>query len=132
MENIGKRNEDFFAAVCRVQQEGGIGKRRLSLPFAVKKALQQPAPSFYLTREHVWKQLQERRRRLPPREKPHRRRMWDEIGEALRKRMDEHPREDAWVALEYVLECYRPSGFFITEEYAVKLAYRMARRGCSC
>ena len=53
----------------------------------------------------------------------------DEIGEALRKRMDEHPREDAWVALEYVLECYRPSGFFITEEYAVKLAYRMARRG---
>ena len=49
------------------------------------------------------------------------------VEAALKRRLEEHPREDAWVALEYVLECYRPSGFFITEEYAVKLAYRMAR-----
>lgn len=126
MENIERRNEDFFAAVCRVQQEGTMG-RRLSMPFAVKRALREPAPSFYLTREHVWKRLKERRRRLPPHEKPHRRRMWEEIEAALRLRMEEHPREDAWEALDYVLECHHPSGFFITEEYAVKLVYRMAR-----
>lgn len=128
MENFEKRNSDFFAAVCRIQAEGVAGKRGLSLPFAVKKALSQPAPSFYLTREHVWKQLHERKRRLPPREKPHRRRMWDEIEEALRQRIAGHPREGAWEALDYVLTCHRPSGFFLTEEYAIKLAYRMMRK----
>ena len=126
MENFNKRNEDFFNVVCEIQREG-IAGRPVSTPFAVKKAINRQAPSFYLTREHVWKQLHERRRRLPPKEKPHRRRMWDEIGRALNARLREHPGEDPWVALDHVLANHRPSGFFITEEYARKLIYRMMR-----
>lgn len=127
MENFQKRNEDFFKVVCRISQEGAAGRRRASIPFAVRKALQEPAPSFYLTREHVWKQLHERQRRLPPHEKPHRRRMWDEIEGALRQRMRQAPREQPWEALDHVLAHHRPSGFFITEDYARKLVYRMMR-----
>jgi len=129
MENFQKRNEDFFKVVCRIQREGAAGRRTMSMPFAVKKALQEPAPSFYLTREHVWKQLHERRRRKPPHEKPHRSRMWDEIEKALRQRMRNAPGEDPWIALDHVLTHHHPSGFFISEEYARKLVYRMVRNG---
>jgi hypothetical protein len=128
MENIRKRNEDFFSAVCRNLNEGALGRSTTSLHYAVKKTLTGGAPSFYLTREHVWKQLQERRRRLPPREKPHRRRMWDELGEALHRRRSSHPHEDAWISLDYVLSCYHPSGFFLTEPYAMRLVYRMMKK----
>lgn len=127
MENFHKRNEDFFKVVCRISGEGAPGKRHVSMPFAIRKALEQPAPSFYLTREHVWKQLHERRRRLPPHEKPHRRRMWDEIEAALRQRQQQAPREHPWEALDHVLTHHHPSGFFITEEYARKLVYRMMK-----
>lgn len=127
MENFNKRNEDFLNVVRQIQREG-IGGRPVSVQFAVRKAINTPAPSFYLTREHVWKRLHERRRRLPPKEKPHRRRMWDEISEAMQTRMAHCPSEEAWVALDYVLACHRPSGFFITEEYARKLVYRMMRK----
>lgn len=127
MENFSKRNEDFFNVVCAIQREGAAG-RPVSLPFAVRRAINTPAPSFYLTREHVWKQLRERRRRLPPGEKPHRRRMWDEIGQALKARLMARPDEEPWVALDHVLANHRPSGFFITEEYARKLVYRMMRK----
>lgn len=127
MENFSKRNEDFFNVVNKIQREGVAGKP-VSTHFAVRTAINHPAPSFYLTREHVWKRLQERRRRLPPKEKPHRRRMWEEIETALKNRMADRPGEEAWVALDHVLTNHRPSGFFITEEYARKLVYRMMRR----
>lgn len=128
MENFEKRNEDFFKLVCRMQAEGCPGRSSTSLQWAVRRALQEPAPSFYLTREHVWKQLQRRKRRLPPREKPHRRQMWEEIERGLRERLREKPREDAWVALDHVLTETRPSGFFLTEEYALKLVYNMLQQ----
>lgn len=125
MENFQKRNEDFFKVVCRIRREGAAGRRGASMPFAVRMALREPAPSFYLTREHVWKQLRQRRHRLPPREKPHRRRMWLEIENALQQRLRQAPKEHPWEALDHVLAHHRPSGFFITEEYARKLVYRM-------
>ncbi len=128
MENFEKRNEDFFKLVCRLQAQGCPGKRSTSLQWAVKRALQEPAPSFYLTREHVWKQLQRRKRRLPPREKPHRRQMWEEIERRLLERLREKPREDAWVALDHVLSETRASSFFLTEEYARRLVYGMLQQ----
>ena len=126
MENFNKRNEDFFNVVCKIQREGVAG-RPVSVHYAVRKAIGREAPAFYPTREHVWKRLHERRRRLPPKEKPHRRRMWEEIESALKTRIAQHTGEDAWVALDHVLAHHRPSGFFITEEYARKLVYRMMR-----
>jgi len=128
MEMFEKRNNDFMAIVERLMKESAARKRPLPVPAAVRKALKEPAPRFYLTREHVWKKLLERRRkRLPPREKPHRRRMWDEIEQALEARRKKHPHEDEWWALDHVLECHRPSGFFLTEDYARRLVYRGIR-----
>ena len=53
MENFNKRNEDFFNVVCKIQREGVAG-RPVSVHYAVRKAIGREAPSFYLTREHVW------------------------------------------------------------------------------
>ena len=125
MEMFDKRNSDFMAVVEKMMREGAVANRPLTMGMAVRKALSGPAPKFYLTREHVWKKLLERRKmRVPPREKPHRRRMWEEIEQALRKRLEERPGESEWWALDHVLAHHRPSGFFITEEYARRLAYR--------
>ena len=126
MENFNKRNADFLNVVNKIQRDGVAG-RPATVNYAIRTAINTEAPSFYLTREHVWKRLHERRRRLPPREKPHRRRMWEEIETALRNRLAHHPSEEPWVALDHVLANHRPSGFFITEEYARKLVYRLMR-----
>lgn len=125
MENYRERNADFMASVKHWQERGKeLTGRPLSLKTAVRKALAGGAPRFYITREHVWKKMRERRRRLPPAEKPHRRAMWEEIERALDHRQREHPREGRWEALDYVLTRHAPSGFFITEDYAMRLAYR--------
>ena len=106
--------------------------RQPPMGMAVKKALKEPAPKFYLTREHVWKKLLERRRhRVPPKEKPHRRQMWEEIEQALASRLKEKPNEDEWWALDYVLAHHHPSSFFLTEEYARRLVYRQMRHRAS-
>ena len=66
----------------------------------------------YLTREHAWKQLLERRhRRIPPHEKPHRSAMWAELEAALQRRLKQAQGEEPWVALDHVLANYRPSRF---------------------
>lgn len=124
MENYEERNADFLRSVRQWQEKGrAITGRPFSVGTAVKKALTGGAPRFYLTREHVWKKMRERRRRLPPREKPHRRAMWSEIEAALERRQREAPRESRWEALDYVLNCHHPSGFFISEPYALRLVY---------
>ncbi len=132
MENYEKRNADIVESVLRWQKKGNeFSGRRLSVEAAVRKALEEGAPRFYLTREHVWKRLHERRRCLPPREKPHRRAMWEEMAAALAERQRQKPGESAWESLDYVLERVKPSSYFITEEYAMKLVKRElgARRG---
>lgn len=134
MENFEQRNADFLKAVeqwrrCPSATGGAKSAERrrgsaASLPFAVKKALTGGAPRFYVTREHAWKMMRERRHRLPPNEKPHRRAMWNEIADALNERQRAVPRESRWEALDHVLVNHRPSGFFLTEEYALRLARR--------
>lgn len=132
MEMFDKRNDDFMAIVNRLMKEGAATKTPLPMGMAVKKALKEPAPKFYLTREHVWKKLLERRRhRVPPKEKPHRRQMWEEIEQALASRLKEKPNEDEWWALDYVLAHHHPSSFFLTEEYARRLVYRQMRHRAS-
>jgi len=129
MENFEKRNRDFYAVVCRLQREGCPGKRSLSIEAAIRRAINSEAPRFYITREHAFKRLRERRRhRIPPHEKPHRRQMWQELDGALRKRMEARPASDEWVVLDEVLATYRPSGFFITEAYAKRLVYKMMNK----
>lgn len=129
MEKYRERNADIMESVRRWQSRGNsITGRCLSLEAAVKRALEEGAPRFYLKREHVWKRLHERRHhRVPPHEKPHRRRMWQELEQALEKRQRERPGEGAWEALDYVLEYVRPSGYFITENYALRLVRREMR-----
>lgn len=129
MENYEERNADFLKSVRQWQEKGReLTGRPFSIGTAVRKALTGGAPRFYLTREHVWKKMRERRRRLPPREKPYRRAMWSEIEEALATRQRHMPRESRWEALDYVLNCHSPSGFFISEPYARRLVYREIRR----
>ncbi len=128
MENYEERNADFLESVQRWQEKGReMTGRPFSVGTAVKKALTGGAPRFYLTREHVWKKMRERRHRLPPREKSYRRAMWSEIEAALERRQREHPRESRWEALDYVLCHHHPSGFFISEPYALRLVYRGIR-----
>lgn len=128
MEKINERNADILRSVERWQTRGNSATgRKLSLECAVRCALREGAPRFYLKREHVWKRLHERRRRLPPHEKPHRRKMWQELEQALEQRLQERPGEGAWEALDYVLECVKPSSYFITEHYALKLVQRQMR-----
>ena len=128
MENYEERNADFLKSVRRWQEKGReITGRPFSVGTAVRKALTGGAPRFYLTREHVWKKMRERRQRLPPREKPYRRAMWSEIEAALDRRMREAPRESRWEALDYVLTRHSPSGFFISEPYAMRLVYRQIK-----
>ena len=56
MENYQKRNNDFMESVRQWQERGkALTGRPLSMKTAVRKALNGGAPSFYLTREHVWK-----------------------------------------------------------------------------
>lgn len=128
-ENFEKRNEDFYQAVTRIQNMGCPGRRRVSVGCAVRRALLSEAPSFYLKREHVWKRLLERRkRRIPPREKPHRAAMWQELERALACRLADKPKENEWEALDHVLAHYRPSRFFLTEEYAVRLVRNIEKK----
>lgn len=139
MENFEQRNADFLKAVeqwrhCPSATGGARGTEQgrssvASLPFAVKKALNGGAPRFYVTREHAWKMMRERRHRLPPAEKPHRRAMWNEIALALEERQRRVPRESRWEALDYVLHNHQPSSFFLTEEYALRLARRGMKTG---
>lgn len=126
-ENYEKRNEDFYKVVTEMQRKGSPGRRRASVGYAIRKALQSEAPSFYLSREHVWRQLHRRKRHMPPTEKPHRRAMWNEIERALDQRLSERKDEEPWVALDYVLAHHRPSRFFISEAYAIKLVMRLER-----
>lgn len=127
-ENFERRNEDFYRAVEDFQRKGCTGRRRLSRGCAVRRALTSQAPSFYLTREHAWKQLLQRRRsRIPPREKPHRSAMWAELERALKRRLEQVPGEDPWVALDHVLTHYRPSRFFLSEDYALRLVRSIER-----
>ncbi len=129
MENYQERNADFLRSVREWQERGrALTGRPLSVRTAVRKALNGGAPRFYITREHVWKKMCERRRRLPPREKPHRRAMWDEIAMALERRQKDVPCESRWEALDYVLCRHHPSGFFITEPYALRLVYAEMRK----
>lgn len=130
MEKYRERNADIVESVLRWQTAGDNATgRQLSLEKALKRALDEGAPRFYLTRDHVWKRLNERRRRrVPPHEKPHRRRMWAELEQALDERRKQCPWEGAWESLDYVLEHVRPSGYFITEKYALKLVQRELRR----
>ena len=94
MENYQERNADFLRSVRQWQERGrALTGRPLSMRTAVRKALYGGAPRFYITREHVWKKMRERRRRLPPAEKPHRRAMWDEIERALESRQRHMPDE---------------------------------------
>lgn len=125
MENYQKRNNDFMESVRQWQERGKtLTGRPLSMKTAVRKALNGGAPSFYLTRDHVWKKMRERRKGLPPAEKPHRKAMWDEIERALAERQKDAPKETRWESLDYVLNCHSPSGYFITERYAMRLAYK--------
>ena len=129
MENYQERNADFLRSVRQWQERGrALTGRPLSMRTAVRKALYGGAPRFYITREHVWKKMRERRRRLPPAEKPHRRAMWDEIERALESRQRHMPDESRWEALDYVLCCHNPSGLFITEPYALRLVYNEMRK----
>ena len=127
-ENFERRNEDFYQAVEKFQRKGCPGRRRLSTGCAVRRAIHSQAPSFYLTREHAWKQRLERRhRRIPPHEKPHRSAMWAELEAALQRRLKQAQGEEPWVALDHVLANYRPSRFFISEDYALKLVGHIER-----
>jgi hypothetical protein len=128
LENFKKRNEDFYHAVRAIQCHGIAGRRSASLGFAIRCALHSEAASFYITREYAYKQLHARRHRVPPREKSHRAAMWEEMEREVQRRMALHPDEDEWVALDYVLTCYRPSRFFISEDYAKKLMGRITRQ----
>ena len=91
-------------------------------------AINSGAPSFYITRDYAWKKLHERRRSVPPREKPHRRAMWEELEEAYERCRREHPEMDGWMALDMVLTHHNPSGFFLSEEYAWRLVRNLWRR----
>ena len=129
MENYQERNADFLKSVQEWQERGkALTGRPLSVRTAVRKALEGGAPRFSITREHVWKKMRERRRRLPPAEKPHRRAMWEEISQALEERQRQVPGESRWEALDYVLCRHSPSGFFITEPYALRLVYNEMRK----
>ncbi len=128
MENCIRRSRDLYELAVRTFNEGNEGCRHMSWQSAVSRAVNSRAPEFYLDREYALRKLAQRRSRPNPAEKPHRRRMWEELQEAVDSRRQHHPAEPYWASVDYVLAHYRPSGFFLTERYAFRLVDGIRRK----
>ena len=127
MYTSNQRSGDLIAALMRLWRSLN-GERPVSVDFVADEALRIPAGRFYVSRNYAYKMLLNRRHgRIPAREKPHRRAMWDEMEHALADRLSAAPGESEWEALDWVISNYRPSSFFIAPSYARRICLAWIR-----
>lgn len=129
MNQFNQRNEDFCNVVATMLRRPEVR----TVKTAIRLALLERPRSLYVSPATILSRVGERRHRLPPREKPHRAKMWQEITDFYNARRNQCPGEPCEASAEWVADKCRPSAFFLTEEYATKLyirvCYHHRRRG---
>ena len=129
--NYEQRNSDFLRAVRRAARRSMEQGITLNSRTLVREALASPAPAWYLSTEYVWRRLKLLEAgKLPPGSNRLRHAMLLEIAGLLRKAVAQKPDADPYALLDDLLAGNgpRPSRFFISEEYALRLFTGSARR----
>ena len=109
-----------------------VGGRCLSVKEAVGLALASRPLRYGLSTEYALRRYRALKRgtvTLTPGENAA---LWAELAAKIDSRLEAHPGEDDFTAVEHVLACESPSRYFLSPVYAETLFYRrMARRRAS-
>lgn len=103
------------------------GAATISVKEAVAMALDSRPLRYGLSTEYSLRRYRALRRGKEIPASTQTRRMWQELAQKVDRRMDRHPGEDDFTALEHVLANESPSRYFLTPAYAEKLFYRRLR-----
>lgn len=127
--NYEQRNNDFLTAVRRAARRRLMAGELLQSRSLVREALREPAPSYYVTTDYIWRRLREKTAGRLPLRGP-RAEMLEEIEQRLTEMKKKSPEKDIFALLDDILSPQGPgaSRFFIGEEYALRLFTGSARR----
>ena len=107
------------------------GARCISVKEAVKVAVATQPRSYGLTTEYALRRYRALKRGSIRMVSPQTKALWDELSSRVDSRMERHPEEDDFMAIDHILSYEAPSRYYITPLYAEKLFYRRRRKARS-